>query len=54
MRSSQPLVGIRGQRSEKDEKLLAEVVYLSDSAELVIVDARPSANAVGKCNYWWR
>lgn len=62
LRSSQPLVGIMGQRNEQDELLLAEVggfcwvrahaltsttARASSSKEVVVADARPSVNAVG-------
>lgn len=48
MRSSQPLAGVMNMRCKEDEKLLAEAVRNAPRRELVIVDARPTMNAVAQ------
>jgi len=46
LRSSQPLVGLMGQRCEADEGLIRQAVVASGGARsILIVDARPLANA---------
>ena len=45
LRSSQPMVGIMSARSTDDELLLSHAVSSTPSRSLVIVDARPLANA---------
>ena len=45
LRSSQPMVGIMSARSTDDELLLSYAVSSTPSRSLVIVDARPLANA---------
>lgn len=47
MRSSQPMTGWQRNRSVQDEKLVeAFRTFYNSSAQLLIVDARPTANAV--------
>lgn len=47
MRSSQPLVGLQQKRSVQDEKLIEAAFSTGgNSAENMIVDARPTANAL--------
>ena len=45
LRSSQPMVGLMNARSSDDELLLSHAVSSNPSASLLIVDARPVANA---------
>lgn len=46
-RCSQPLVGVGGKRSPEDESYLNYIIEMnSNSEKLVIMDARPSANAI--------
>ena len=45
LRSSQPMVGLMNARSAEDELLLSHAVSSNPQAALVIVDARPVANA---------
>jgi hypothetical protein len=40
------LVGLQGRRSIQDEKLVEAIRLSSPKARLVIVDARPSSNAM--------
>lgn len=44
-RSSQPLVGLKIKRSIQDEKLVEAIRQSSPSQKLLLVDARPTANA---------
>lgn len=45
MRCSQPVVGLMGARNSDDEKFMRHVVSACHSNSLVIIDARPYANA---------
>jgi len=48
LRSAQPLTGLTGQRCLEDELLLQHACLAAGSDRLLIVDARPMANAIGQ------
>ncbi|ANZ73107.1 BA75_00375T0 [Komagataella pastoris] len=48
IRCSQPLVGLKQNRSLQDEKLLLEITRTNEASSVLIVDARPVANAIAQ------